>query len=150
VAQSIVRRLPGLQAALIPLGAAFVALILISVLSADEAKTPVIHTVDGAEIFHQHCAPCHGVNGKGNGPAARALKHKVPDLTQISRRSRGTFPAEWVRNVIEGTEELPGHGSREMPVWGPIFHQIGVDQDLGNVRTDNVTKYIQSLQEKDK
>ena len=147
---SIVRRFPRLRALLIPLGAAFVAFISSPVLSADGAKTPVIHSVDGAEIFHQQCAPCHGADGKGNGPAARALKHKVPDLTQISKRSRGQFPGEWVRSVIEGTEELPGHGSREMPVWGPIFHQIGVDQDLGNVRTDNVAKYIESLQEKDK
>jgi mono/diheme cytochrome c family protein len=115
----------------------------------EATKTPVIHTVDGAEIFHQHCATCHGVTGKGNGPVARALKHKVPDLTRISKRSGGRFPAEWVRNIIEGTETPSAHGSREMPIWGPIFHQIGVDQDLGNVRTDNVTKYIESLQEKD-
>jgi mono/diheme cytochrome c family protein len=113
----------------------------------EKAKTPpVIHTVDGAEIFHQYCATCHGVTGTGNGPVARDLKHKVPDLTRIARRSGGKFPAERIRSIIEGTETLAGHGTREMPIWGPIFHHIGVDRDLGNVRTDNVTKYIKSLQ----
>ncbi len=29
---------------------------------------------DGKAVYEQHCAPCHGVSGKGDGPAARALK----------------------------------------------------------------------------
>ena len=119
-----------------------------SVLASNEPKTPNIHTVDGARIFHEYCATCHGANGKGNGPVARALKNKVPDLTKIAKRSGGEFPSDRIRKIIEGTETSSGHGSREMPVWGPVFHKVGADQDLGNVRTDNVTKYIQSLQEK--
>jgi hypothetical protein len=35
-----------------------------------------------------------------------------------------------------------------MPIWGPIFHQIGADQDLGNVRTENVIRYLESIQRK--
>ena len=58
------------------------------------------------------------------------------------------FPSVRIRNIIEGTETLTGHGSREMPIWGPIFHQVGEDQDLGNVRTDNLTRHIESMQQR--
>lgn len=113
-----------------------------------QRKPPSIHTVDGAEIFRDYCAPCHGLDGRGNGPVAPALRFKVPDLTQISKSADGKFPSARIRAIIEGTETVSGHGSREMPVWGPVFHQIGADQDLGSVRTANVTSYIESLQGK--
>ena len=113
-----------------------------------ERNTPVIHTVNGEEIFKNYCAPCHGLDGRGNGPVAPALRFKVPDLTQISKRGGGKFPSARIRSVIEGNESISGHGSREMPIWGPVFHHVGADQDLGAVRTDNVTKYLESIQQK--
>lgn len=109
-----------------------------------ERKAPSIHTVNGAEIFRDYCATCHGIDGRGDG----SLRCKVPDLTQISKRSGDKFPSVRIRNIIEGTETLTGHGSREMPIWEPIFHQVDEDQDLGNVRTDNLTRYIESMQRK--
>ena len=49
--------------------------------------------------------------------------------------------------MISGEEALgAGHGTREMPIWGPIFSQIGRDQDLGMVRIDNLTRYLENLQ----
>jgi hypothetical protein len=41
-----------------------------------------------------------------------------------------------------------GHGTREMPVCGPIFSQVDRDQDLGRVRIDNLARYLESLQTK--
>ena len=35
-----------------------------------------------------------------------------------------------------------------MPIWGPIFHELEVDRDLGNMRVENVTKYLESIQRK--
>ena len=35
-----------------------------------------------------------------------------------------------------------------MPIWGPIFHQIESDQDWGNVRVENLVKYLQTVQQK--
>jgi putative copper resistance protein D len=35
----------------------------------------------GAEFYRQHCAPCHGISGQGDGPAARGLARDPPDLT---------------------------------------------------------------------
>ena len=104
--------------------------------------------LDGAKIFRLYCASCHGVKGSGDGPAALALKTKVPPLATLARRNQGQFPTERVRKTIEGDEAGPAHGSREMPIWGPIFHQIGNDQDLGLVRVKNVTEYLRTLQQK--
>jgi mono/diheme cytochrome c family protein len=104
--------------------------------------------LDGAKIFRNYCASCHGVNGNGDGPVAPTLKTKVPQLTTLTRRNHGAFPAAQVRSIIAGDEGRAAHGSREMPVWGPIFHQIENDQDLGYVRLQNVTEYLGSIQQK--
>jgi mono/diheme cytochrome c family protein len=42
------------------------------------AATSISH---GAELFPQHCASCHGENGKGHGPAAAGLPVPPADLT---------------------------------------------------------------------
>jgi mono/diheme cytochrome c family protein len=116
--------------------------------TAQTRKAAAIHTLDAATIFHDYCASCHGADGKGNGPVAPALKSKVPDLTVLAKNSGEHFPRERVKKIIEGTENLNSHGSREMPVWGPVFHEIEGDQDLGNVRMDNLLRYLESLQQK--
>jgi mono/diheme cytochrome c family protein len=104
--------------------------------------------LDGAKIFRSYCASCHGVSGNGDGPVAPALKAKVPQLTTLAQRNHGEFPADSVRRIIAGDEVAAAHGSREMPIWGPIFHQIDNDQDLGYVRLQNVTEYLKSIQQK--
>lgn len=104
--------------------------------------------LEGAGIFRNYCASCHGVNGSGDGPVAPALKAKVPPLTTLARQNHGAFPTARVRRIIAGDENHAAHGSREMPIWGPVFHQIENDQDLGFVRLQNVTEYLISIQQK--
>ena len=105
--------------------------------------------LDGAQIFRSYCASCHGADGKGQGPIAGALKRPPADLTLISRRNGGGFPRDRVRAIIAGQEQsISAHGSREMPVWGPVFHEVERDQDWGEVRLENVTTFVQSLQQK--
>ncbi len=114
----------------------------------NKTESPTVVTVDGGEIFRDHCAVCHGRDGRGRGPATIALKDTVPDLTLIARRNGGVFPASRVKAFVDGTQETAAHGSREMPVWGPIFHNFEWDQDLGEVRLQNVTDYVRSIQQK--
>jgi mono/diheme cytochrome c family protein len=105
--------------------------------------------LEGAQIFHEYCAACHGTGGKGDGPAAPALRHAPPDLTLLAHRNGGKFPRDRVKAIIAGQEQsAAAHGSREMPVWGPVFHQVERDMDLGEVRLDNVTHFVESLQHK--
>ena len=109
-----------------------------------------IRPVNGISIFGNYCAACHGLDGRGNGPVSKALKRDVPDLTRLSVRNHGTFPAIHVRTIIMfGADDLLlAHGWKEMPIWGPIFHEIEFYQDLGIVRLENVTKYLESIQRK--
>ena len=103
----------------------------------------------GPDLFHAHCAACHGPDGKGNGPAGAALKTKPADLTVLAKNNGGKFPTQRVQKFISGDDpSLLAHGSREMPVWGPIFHQIEEDQDFGNVRLQNLIKYLETIQQK--
>ena len=77
----------------------------------------------GKREFQSHCSVCHGWEGKGDGPYAYAelLKTKMPDLTTLSKRNKGVFPLQRVYEVIDGTEALKAHGTREMPIWGTVY-----------------------------
>jgi len=102
----------------------------------------------GKEMFHAYCGSCHGADGKGSGPAAPALKNKPTDLTLLAKTSGGKFPAMRVMNSIkDGTQA--GHGSKDMPVWGPILSMASSDSPaVVTQRIGNLIGYIESLQAK--
>ena len=108
----------------------------------------LIYPVKGPDLFRAHCAACHGEGARGDEPLAPVLKAKVPDLTVLAKNNKGDFSGARVRKIILGEDVLNTHGSREMPIWGPIFHRIEEDQDFGNVRMENLLKYLQSIQQK--
>jgi mono/diheme cytochrome c family protein len=112
----------------------------------------VINSMVGRDLFEFYCASCHGRDGKGRGYVAAALKKAPPDLTTLTKRNHGTFPADRVKRLIEGTEPLstPAHGSREMPLWGPIFKGLDTREAINAERIENLVKHIESLQEKAK
>ena len=102
--------------------------------------------MEGPDLFRAYCASCHGKDGKGNGPVAATLKATVPDLTIITVSNDGNFPVARIKRIIMGEGMVASHGSREMPVWGPIFHQVEEDVDRGNVRVENLITYLESIQ----
>jgi len=101
----------------------------------------------GAEMYLNYCASCHGRDGTGTGPVSPALKARATDLTTLAARNHGEFPAERVKATIRGDLLVAGHGSKDMPVWGPLFRYLGGGSHAEvTVRIDNLTRYIQSLQ----
>lgn len=100
--------------------------------------------------YEQSCASCHGEGGKGNGIVANILMVKPADLTQLSKKNEGKFPFWRVYGVIDGREEVKGHGSREMPVWGQLFRAQAatspVAESVVRGRILELVYYIQSLQ----
>jgi len=80
----------------------------------------------GKREFESKCAVCHGIDGKGGGPYAQQLKSKLPDLTTMAKRNGGVFPVERTFATIEGAG--PGHGTRDMPVWGLDYSIQAVEQ----------------------
>lgn len=110
-------------------------------------EPPLIVSINGSNLYKTYCASCHGEDAKGHGPMAVWLKVPPPDLTRIAARNGGAFPLARVERIISGEEPLPhGHGTRAMPIWGPIFSQVTRDQDLGRVRIDNLARYLRDIQ----
>jgi len=114
-------------------------------------RVPVKPTsaASGPEMYKTYCAVCHGVDGKGNGPAADALKVPATDLTALAQKNGGKYPGLKVAAVIRGDNQMAAHGSKEMPIWGNLFwsmsggHEAEVQQ-----RVTNLNKHIESLQKK--
>jgi mono/diheme cytochrome c family protein len=102
----------------------------------------------GKEMFVSYCAVCHGRDGKGGGPAAAALKVPPADLTVLSQKNGGKFPSAHVANVLGEEADLPAHGNKEMPVWGPVFRGMSRGEGDVQLRIANLTKFIESLQVK--
>jgi hypothetical protein len=110
----------------------------------------VIHSMFGSDLYKFYCASCHGQNAKGGGPVAYTLKSEPPDLTRLALRNGGVFPRARVEAIIEGRSDPPlaVHGTREMPVWGPIFSGLDASDAANRTRIGNLVDYLQSLQVK--
>ena len=128
-----------------------------STAAAPQAEKPEIKHVtpvytsptSGRQMYEAYCASCHGAEGKGDGPAVPALKVKPTNLTALSARNGGTFPAAHVATEIQGGAMTPAHGSKEMPVWGPIFMTMGGHSAAQvQLRIRNLTTYLESIQVK--
>lgn len=105
--------------------------------------------VSGKDMYKAYCAVCHGVEGKGGGPAASAMKIPPTDLSLLSRNNGGKFPALKVDASIRGESSVPSHGSKDMPVWGALFWSMSAGHESEvQQRVANLTKYIESLQAK--
>lgn len=77
----------------------------------------------GQRVYETHCASCHGMAGRGDGPMKPFLTVAPSDLTSIAKRNGGTFPEQLVWEMIDGRSSISigPHGSREMPIWGQEF-----------------------------
>ena len=113
-------------------------------------KVPIQHTSPGSgeEMYVTYCAACHGKDAKGDGPAASALKVPPPDLTTLTKRNHGVFPRDRVYQTINGQTLVPAHGSKDMPVWGKLFHSLDAHDSWTALRLKNLTDYVEGLQAK--
>ncbi len=105
---------------------------------------------NGKQMFTSYCAPCHGADGRGQGPVAVALKTAPSDLTVLSRNNHGKFPSNHVLSVLQFGPQTPSsHGNAQMPVWGPVFGSMNQsDPNQRSLRISNITRYIESIQAK--
>jgi mono/diheme cytochrome c family protein len=85
----------------------------------------------GAWEYRDSCAVCHGEDGRGNTAMADLLTVAPTDLTRLAERSDGRFPIGRVIRVIDGRDEVPGHGSADMPVWGRTFRSEALAEGAG-------------------
>lgn len=104
----------------------------------------------GYHLYQRHCKQCHGEDGKGGSADGLLETVAVPDLTIIAERNDGVFPIWEVYEMISGTELLPAHGTRVMPVWG---QELALDLDakddsatLVRGRIFTLLAYLETLQ----
>lgn len=107
------------------------------------------NAASGQEMYTSYCAVCHGPNGTGGGPAASELKVAPTDLTTLSQKNGGKYPALHVSSVLRGDTEAPAHGSKDMPIWGPLFRNLSQGHDAEvQQRIANLNQHLESIQKK--
>ena len=120
-------------------------LLTVLALAGQQVPAEELSGESGAQLYRQFCASCHGRTGEGDGPVAPFFKLLPPDLTHISQRSRGEFPAERIRRIIDGREVVSPHGAREMPVWGLLFAGAADDAAGKPVADAAITRLVEHL-----
>jgi len=117
------------------------------------ARAQEMEVVAAGEIEYQnYCAICHGVDGRGYGIMAKFLTVQPSDLTQLAKKNTGRFPFWQVYRTIDGREQIRGHGTRDMPVWGARFRADARGDDTGSRsqiagRILSLVFYLQHIQE---
>jgi mono/diheme cytochrome c family protein len=107
----------------------------------------------GQAEYLNSCAMCHGESGKGDGPLAGDLYKAPADLTRLSARNGGAFPAWLVFATIDGRHVADQRDYRDMPIWGERFleddakkYGLNAGEAVTAERILQLTEYIQSLQ----
>src|ERR1035438_2644691 len=96
---------------------AFTAMLAVGMNYADQSDSKVTIPVNktsatsGKQMYANYCAPCHGVDGKGQGPVASALKTPPSDLTVLSRNNHGKFPDTHIVTVLQNGTQISSHGT---------------------------------------
>jgi hypothetical protein len=90
---------------------------------------------EGAALFAENCAMCHGADARGRGELASELRSETgrrpADLTTITRRNKGNFPRARVLSYIDGYTRgrLP---EQNMPEFGLLLEGPTVPVDTGD------------------
>jgi len=102
---------------------------------------------DGKQMFASYCAPCHGVDGRGHGPVAPALKIQPTDLTLLRGNNHGKFPDAHIISLLQFGVDVPSHGTAQMPVWGPILGNMNRENaQERQLRISNISYFLKSIQ----
>ena len=110
---------------------------------------PYSQPQSGKQMYKDYCAACHGMEGKGNGPAVEFLKASPPDLTIMAKGHNDTYVTDHVRTVLRFGTESKAHGTLDMPLWGQMFSALNSHDDaVVKLRINNLCEYVQSIQQK--
>lgn len=115
------------------------------------AQDPVV----GQREYREHCAACHGLEGRGDGPIGPFLKTPAPNLALIAARNGGIYPVQKVYEIIEGSSVIAAHGTRDMPLWGDRYRksaapvtpdQAAIGNDMAQQRILSLVYYLGTMQ----
>ncbi|MCL4511082.1 MAG: c-type cytochrome [Bacteroidetes bacterium] len=77
----------------------------------------------GEQLFKMDCAPCHGLDGKGDGPAAASLNPKPRDFHSTTGWINGRKLSQMLKTVSEG---IPGSAMVSFAGSLPITDRLAV------------------------
>ena len=98
---------------------------------------------EGAVLFAENCAICHGPAARGDGALASGLTPRPPDLTLITRRAGGVFPRAAVLSQIDGYTKQPA--TTGMPEFGALLYGPTVPVDVGDAQPSPVPRSLAAL-----
>ncbi len=85
----------------------------------------------GQAKFEQFCSPCHGMNGKADGPGAAALNPKPRNFTDVAWQNK-TDDARIHKVIKEGGASVGL--SANMAAWGGSLSDQEIDEVIKWVR----------------
>ena len=108
----------------------------------------------GEAEYLNSCAVCHGTRRQGRRSFGRRADEASRRLDAAIRdENGGEFPYARVFAVIDGRYVVPGHGERDMPVWGRQFLEDDAKvygpsggEIVTTERIHNLAGYVESLQ----
>jgi mono/diheme cytochrome c family protein len=100
----------------------------------------------GRIVYVRYCVSCHGKEARGDGPLAKDLRVPVPDLTTLAARSGGAYPLDRVVRIVSRGNEVRGHGTADMPAWGPAFNRTNGIEAPVDEAIRNLARYLGSVQ----
>jgi len=122
---------------------AVVLLTLIAVSVPDASASPPL-AYEGRRLYVSYCQLCHGTDGKGDGPLAKAMKISPADLSTTVRSRSDTILTKIItgngRQTITGRDR---HNllSEAMPEWKDVFSKSQVKALIAYLRILGRTKH---------
>ena len=99
---------------------------------------------EGRRLYVSYCQLCHGTDGKGDGPLAKAMQISPADLTTTVRSRSDTILTKIITG--DGRQTITGRDrhnllSEAMPEWKEIFSESQVKALIAYLRFLGSTKH---------
>ncbi len=147
----VLTRLRGLSAGALALAVLAVLTLIgtgVAVAQEEEERVDLGKISQGKGLYRAWCQTCHGVVAKGDGPMAEHLRPAPSDLTTLSQKEGGHFYIGRVSAKIDGREQVRGHTSKDMPVWGEAFNVVDEEggEEAVRQKINAIVHFLRSLQ----
>lgn len=112
-------------------------LLTFTVVSAPEVAADPPAAFEGRRLYVSYCQLCHGTDGRGDGPLAKAMKISPSDLNTTVRSRSDTLLTKIITG--EGRQTITGRDrhnllSDAMPEWKDVFTESQVKALIAYLR----------------
>lgn len=101
---------------------------------------------EGAQTYLRYCGACHGEQGKGDGPVAKAMNVPPANLTTLAKNNNGQLPALRLLVILGRSQTVAAHGGEGMPLWGDAFVSWQQGEPVAQLRVYNLMRFLEAIQ----